>query len=59
MEGRLTIDPENLEQLSARLEDWERAGATHLTLNTMRLGLDGVEGHLEALAAAARLCNLR
>jgi len=59
MEGRLTVDPENLEQLSARLEDWERAGATHLTLNTMRLGLDGVEAHLEALEAAAKLCNLR
>jgi probable F420-dependent oxidoreductase len=59
MEGRLTVDPEHLERLSARLEDWERAGATHLTLNTMRLGLDGVEAHLEALEAAAKLCNLR
>jgi probable F420-dependent oxidoreductase len=59
MEGRLTLDPENLEQLSARLEDWERAGATHLTFNTMRLGLDGVEAHLEVLEAAAKLCDLR
>jgi probable F420-dependent oxidoreductase len=59
MEGRLTVDPENLEQLSAGLEGWERAGASHLTLNTMRLGLVGVEAHLETLEAAAKLCNLR
>jgi probable F420-dependent oxidoreductase len=59
MEGRLSVDPANLEQLSAGLEDWERAGATHLTLNTMRLGLDGVEAHLEVLAAAAKICDLR
>jgi probable F420-dependent oxidoreductase len=59
MEGRLTLDPENLEQLSSGLEKWERAGATHLTLNTMHLGLDGVEAHLELLAAAAKICDLR
>jgi probable F420-dependent oxidoreductase len=58
MEGRLTVDPANIEQLGASLEDWERAGATHLTLNTMRLGLDGVEAHLQVLEAAARQCNL-
>src|SRR5665213_711289 len=58
MEGRLTIDPANLDQLAEGLEAWERAGATHVTLNTMRLGLDGVEAHLEVLGAAAKLCDL-
>jgi probable F420-dependent oxidoreductase len=58
MEGRLTVDPANLDQLSAGIEDWTRAGATHLTLNTMRLGLEGVEAHLEVLDAAAKRCEL-
>jgi probable F420-dependent oxidoreductase len=58
MEGRLTVDATDLDQLSAGIEDWKRAGATHLTLNTMRLGLDGVEAHLEVLEAAAKRCDL-
>jgi probable F420-dependent oxidoreductase len=58
MEGRLTADPADLEQFSAGLESWKRAGATHLTINTMRLGLEGVEAHLEVLEAAAKLCDL-
>jgi probable F420-dependent oxidoreductase len=58
MEGRLTVDPANLDQLSAGREAWERAGATHLTLNTMGLGLDDVEAHLGVLEAAAKLFDL-
>jgi probable F420-dependent oxidoreductase len=53
MEGRLTIDPSNLDELERGLAAWQRAGATHVSLNTMRLGLTGVDAHLEVLAAAA------
>jgi probable F420-dependent oxidoreductase len=46
----------------ARLVDhagrWERAGATHLSVNTMGVGLQGVAGHLEALAQAAEALDL-
>jgi probable F420-dependent oxidoreductase len=58
MEGRLTADPADLDQFSAGLENWRNAGATHVTINTMRLGLEGVEAHLTVLEAAAKLCDL-
>lgn len=31
------------------IDAWTEAGATHMTINTMRAGLDGVDDHLEAL----------
>jgi probable F420-dependent oxidoreductase len=34
---------------------WEDAGATHLTLNTMRSELDGADGHLAAMERFAEL----
>jgi probable F420-dependent oxidoreductase len=40
--------------LVSRARQWEQAGATHLDVNTMGAGLGGVDGHLSALAAAAK-----
>lgn len=37
----------------ARVESWRAAGASHLTINTMRAGLAGAEEHIGALTAAA------
>jgi hypothetical protein len=35
------------------VDSWREAGATHVSINTMRLGLEGVGGHLAALERAA------
>jgi hypothetical protein len=37
---------------------WQRAGATHLSVNTMGAGLGAVDGHLAALATAAEALGL-
>jgi len=58
MEGRVPLDPAGVEKLPSALADWERAGATHVSLNTMRLGLADVDAHLELLAKAAKACGL-
>ncbi|NHZ71641.1 MAG: LLM class F420-dependent oxidoreductase, partial [Aquificales bacterium] len=31
------------------LADWQTAGATHITLNTMYLGFDTPEKHIQAM----------
>jgi probable F420-dependent oxidoreductase len=52
MEGRLSWkgDPA---QLAERAGNWERAGASHLSINTMGGGLPTVDAHLAALERAA------
>jgi len=39
-------------ELPAQIEAWRDAGGSHVSLGTMGQGLDGVEGHIEYLAAA-------
>jgi probable F420-dependent oxidoreductase len=58
MEGRVgwqTDDPARFERQVGR---WRDAGATHLGINTMGAGLDGVDAHLAALARAAELAGV-
>jgi probable F420-dependent oxidoreductase len=57
MEGRVswTGDPA---ELFAEADRWQQAGASHLSVNTMRAGLATVEQHLAALEQAARALNL-
>ena len=50
MEGRARWDPADPEKAIRQLERWRAAGATHVSVDTMRAGLDGVDAHLEALA---------
>ncbi len=52
MEGRLTWQ-EDRDELAAEMRQWRDAGATHLSVNTMRCGLKTVDDHLAALATAA------
>jgi probable F420-dependent oxidoreductase len=52
MEGRVDWRGD-MSDLGARVEAWRQAGATHLTVNTMRAGLEGVAGHLQALEETA------
>jgi probable F420-dependent oxidoreductase len=53
MEGRVAWGDKGVEQVVDHVGRWERAGATHLGVNTMGAGLGGVDGHLAALSRAA------
>jgi probable F420-dependent oxidoreductase len=53
MEGRVTLGDGGIAQLVDHAQRWRDVGATHLSVNTMGAGLDGVDGHLGALGAAA------
>jgi len=52
MEGRLRWQRDQHE-LAAAMRQWQDAGATHLSVNTMGAGLKTVDDHLAALATAA------
>ena len=52
MEGRL-VWQEDRDKLAAAMRQWQDAGATHLSVNTMGIGLKTVDDHLAALATAA------
>jgi probable F420-dependent oxidoreductase len=52
MEGRLRWQ-EDQDQLATAMQQWQGAGATHLSVNTMGAGLKTVDDHLAALATAA------
>ncbi len=55
MEGRVNWKGD-ADEVVRRVEKWREAGASHVTINTMRADLADVDAHLEALAAvAARL----
>jgi probable F420-dependent oxidoreductase len=56
MEGRVSWG--SAEQLIDHVGRWRAAGASHVSVNTMRLGLGGVDGHLQALAEAAEALGL-
>lgn len=54
-EGRVDYnagDPERVAEHAAR---WREAGASHVSVNTMRAGLEGVEAHIAALSRVAAL----
>ena len=52
MEGRLRWQQDR-DKLAAAIRQWQDAGATHLSVNTMGAGLKTVDDHLAALATAA------
>jgi probable F420-dependent oxidoreductase len=58
MEGRVLWQPDDPDRFRRQVERWRAAGATHLGIDTMRLGLQGVDAHLAALEAVARLLEL-
>jgi probable F420-dependent oxidoreductase len=59
MEGRVTWRLDDLDKFVQHVDSWRRAGATHVSINTMRLELGGVDGHLAALERAADALDLR
>ena len=52
MEGNLGWQ-EDRDELASAMRQWQQAGATHLSVNTMGAGLKTVDDHLAALATAA------
>jgi probable F420-dependent oxidoreductase len=52
MEGRVDWHGD-VDDVSRRIDGWQEAGATHLTVNTMRTGLVTAADHLGALAEVA------
>lgn len=53
LEGRATWSPDDPERFARQVERWRSAGATHLTVDTMRTGQATVDDHLAALGQAA------
>jgi probable F420-dependent oxidoreductase len=58
MEGRANWVPGGVQTLVDDVGRWRRAGATHLSVNTMGAGLASVEAHLAALAATSEALGL-
>ena len=53
LEGRISWGAGGVDQLVDHAGRWEKAGATHLSINTMNAGLGAVDAHLDVLAQAA------
>jgi probable F420-dependent oxidoreductase len=53
MEGRISWGQGDVSRLADHADRWRKAGASHLSVNTMGSGLGSVDDHLHALAAAA------
>jgi len=53
MEGRVSWTHAGVGKLVEQVGRWREAGATHVSINTMNVGLGSVQGHLDALAIAA------
>jgi alkanesulfonate monooxygenase SsuD/methylene tetrahydromethanopterin reductase-like flavin-dependent oxidoreductase (luciferase family) len=56
MEGRVSWS--DADTLVDHVGRWRSAGASHVSINTMRCGLGSVDGHLAALAEAADALGL-
>jgi len=51
LESRVSVAGLSLAEQVELAREWETAGCTHVTLNTMGAGLDSPEAHLEAIRA--------
>jgi probable F420-dependent oxidoreductase len=58
MEARVTWGPGGADAIVAQAEQWREAGASHVSVSTMRAGLTGIDGHLDALSRAAEALQL-
>ena len=45
-------------KLAAEIDAWREAGGTHLSVVTMGLGLDSIDGHIDYLASVANVLSL-
>jgi probable F420-dependent oxidoreductase len=58
MEGQVIWDPDDVERFVRQVGKWSDAGATHLCVNTMGLGLASVDEHVVALEAVSSALGL-
>ena len=58
IEPRLSYGAGNPTEWHTLIDGWRAAGATHMTLNTMRLGLQGADAHLAAMRRFAEEMSL-
>jgi alkanesulfonate monooxygenase SsuD/methylene tetrahydromethanopterin reductase-like flavin-dependent oxidoreductase (luciferase family) len=49
IEGRLNISDGDADVWNKGAAAWDEAGATHLSINTMRAGLKGPDQHIDAI----------
>jgi probable F420-dependent oxidoreductase len=49
MEARINVADGNPEFWQARAREWQEIGATHISVNTMRAGLDSPQDHINAI----------
>jgi probable F420-dependent oxidoreductase len=59
MEGRVSWQPEGAGAVVEQIGEWGESGASHVTVNTMGVGLRTVDDHLHALDATAEALGLR
>jgi probable F420-dependent oxidoreductase len=53
MEGRINVGSDSSSSIDQQIAAWREAGATHLSINTMRAGFSTVDEHITALSAAS------
>ena len=58
MEGRVSWGPDGVAKLVDQTGRWRDAGATHLSVNTMRADLTTLDAHLEVLTEVAQALHL-
>jgi probable F420-dependent oxidoreductase len=58
MEGRVGVDLDDPDRFVRQVEKWRAAGASHVSIDTMRAGHATVDEHLRALGTAAALLDL-
>lgn len=59
MEGRVSWGAGGADKVAQQVGAWREAGASHVSVNTMRAGLGSADGHLAALAEVAATLGLR
>jgi alkanesulfonate monooxygenase SsuD/methylene tetrahydromethanopterin reductase-like flavin-dependent oxidoreductase (luciferase family) len=58
MEGRVTWGAGGEDEVAHRMDKWRVAGASHVTVNTMRAGFATVDDHVDALTRVASVLGL-
>jgi probable F420-dependent oxidoreductase len=59
MEGRITLGPGGAGAIGSTVEEWRRAGASHVCVDTMGAGLATVDQHIAVLAKVATALALK
>jgi probable F420-dependent oxidoreductase len=54
-EGRVEWATRDLDKIADHSQRWRQAGASHLSVNTMRAGCEGVDDHIAALRTVAEV----